>query len=888
MLPKHQQDAAGYLCRLAIAILSCFILTNPVIAAEARDNQKTLLAVFPSHFPPIFDTTKNNVPTGFGIEVMEEIAARAGLRISYLSIPNWQATSAALQTGKADLIPNMGITPERQQKFDFSLPIMRMSVSLYVRAELPEIRGLQDLADQNRTVATVKINVGEDILKSYTGLPQRSYDSISKAFSALRNGEADALIYPTSVMDELATKLDPENRIRKIGEPLAVIERAIAVRKGNRALLDRLNPVIAEFVNSPRYREIYERWYGAPPPFWNTTRVAYLIAGILSIILLAGFYVRFRVLDRANTRLRAANELNAAVLATAVEGILTLDEKGVVHSVNKAAEKIFGIKIAANSGVTIASLLTKTEATQLLAHLSNLNWSTVENSWRGTANSVWESMGMRPGGEIFPIRLGIAPTTVGAERLFVCTIHDMTEQRRAENQVEYLADHDPVTGFLNQHGITLVLGNLLELLRRQQKPLACLHVGLSRFAQINDTYGRQIGDAIMIQIGNFLSQRLRTINASDQESSLPIARLGGSRFLLLLPEYDLAKTWTLAESVLTGLSRLNIQAGQERLHVDAKSGIAIFPEHGTSAEELIAHVESTLLHAQQQPVGSISVYSHEMHHQETQAEQWLQRLHVALEQHDFVLHYQPVVEIASGRLSHYEGLIRMTQANGVLIPPGEFIPIAERTGLIARIDYVALDMALAQLSALDAQGSDIALAVNISAAHLGDDTLFRWLEQVFAEDTALPTRLVFEITETTAVHNIGRAKAFMEPLRALGCRFALDDFGVGFTSFTHLRSLPVDTVKIDGSFVRDLASNPENRALVKAMTEVAHSLGKVVIAEFVESAEILAILHTLGVDYAQGYHIGRPAPAPLKPWVAIAKPAQKTVTRYKRPSSKYH
>lgn len=888
MLPEYQHRTAGHVCHITMAILWCFILANPVAATTTRDNQQTLLAVFPAHFPPIFDATKNNVPTGFGIEVMEEIAARAGLHISYQSLPNWQATSAALQTGKADLIPNMGITPERQQEFDFSLPIMRMSVSLYVRAGLPEIRGLQDLADQNRVVATVKINVGEDLLKNYTGLSQISFGSINEALVALQNGEVDALVYPTPVVDELLRKLDPEHRIRQVGEPLTVIERAIAVRKGNRALLDRLNPVIAEFVNTPGYRDIYERWYGAAPPFWNTTRVVYLIAGILGITLLAGFYVRFRVLDRANAQLRAANELNAAVLATAVEGILTLDVQGVVRSANKAAEKIFGIKIDANSNITIASLLTNTEAAQLLPHLGNLHWSTVENSWRRPANNVWESMGVRPGGEIFPIRLGIALTIVGTERLFVCTIHDMTEQRRAENQVEYLADHDPVTGFLNQNGITLVLENLLGLLRRQQKPLACLHVGLSRFAQINDTYGRQTGDALMIQIGNFLSQRLREINTSDQESSLPIARLGGSRFLLVLPEYDLAQTRPLTESVLAGLSRLNIQAGHEQLHVDAKAGITIFPEHGTTAEELIAHAESTLLHAQEQPVGSISVYSHEMHHQETQAEQWLQRLHVALEQRDFVLHYQPVIGVASGQLSHYEGLIRMTQVNGGLILPGEFIPIAERTGLIARIDYLALEMAFSQLAALDAQGLNIALAVNISAAHLGDDALFRWLELVFAEDTALPARLVFEITETTAVHNIGRAKAFMEPLRALGCRFALDDFGVGFTSFTHLRSLPVDTVKIDGSFVRDLASNEENQSLVKAMTEVAHSLGKVVIAEFVESAEILAILHTLGVDYAQGYYIGRPAPAPLQPWVPMATPAQKTSKKYKRQSSKYH
>jgi EAL domain-containing protein (putative c-di-GMP-specific phosphodiesterase class I) len=191
-------------------------------------------------------------------------------------------------------------------------------------------------------------------------------------------------------------------------------------------------------------------------------------------------------------------------------------------------------------------------------------------------------------------------------------------------------------------------------------------------------------------------------------------------------------------------------------------------------------------------------------------------------------------------------------------------------------------------ASLDVQGLNVALAVNISAAHLGDNALFRRLERLFAEDAALPARLIFEITETTAVHNIGRAKAFMEPLRALGCRFALDDFGVGFTSFAHLRSLPVDTVKSDGSFVRDLATNKENQSLVKAMTEVAHSLGKAVIAEFVESAEILSVLHTLGVDYGQGYYIGIPAPAPLRPWVVTTALMRNSSTRHKRPSSKYH
>lgn len=887
MLPEHQNHAVDPAWRLASVLVTCFFLTLPS-AAETRNPQKLLVAGFPAHFPPIFDTTRNNVPAGFGIEVMEEIAARAGLDIRYRGLPDWQTVHTALENGEVDLVPNMGITPERQKKFDFSLPIMRMSVSLYVRAGLPEISSLRDLNEGNHSIAIVSTNISADLVEQYVGVQQRHYASASEALFAMQTGEVDALIYPAPVVDKLALKLELGDHIREVGKPLAVIERAIAVRKGNQALLDLLNPAIAEFVNSPKYHAAYERWYGVPPPFWNSARVAWLVAAILGMAILAGFYFRFRLLGRTNASLRAANEFNAAVLATAVEGILTLDRDGVVRSANNAAERIFGVSMGPDRRLAIESLLTGAEAEQLRVHLANLDSSAAGDSRGADVNDAWESVGMRPGGETFPLRLGIAPTVVGSERLFVCTMHDMTEQRRAENQVEYLADHDSVTGFLNQRGITLVMGNVLELLRHQQKTLACLHVGLSRFAQINDTYGRQTGNAVMIQIGNFLSQRLREINDSDQETFLPIARLGGSRFLLVLPEYDLSKARALAETMLTGLARLDIEAGHELLRVDAKTGIVVFPEHGTTAEELIAHAESALLNAQEQRVGLISVYSHEMHHQETQAEQWLQRLHVALERHDFVLHYQPVIEVASGRLSHYEGLIRMTQADGRLVPPSEFIPVAERTGLIARVDYMAMEMAFSQLAALDAQGLDMKLAVNLSAAHLGDDALFRWLERVFAEDTALPARLIFEITETTAVHNIARAKAFMDPLRALGCRFALDDFGVGFTSFTHLRSLPVDTVKIDGSFVRDLATNPENQSLVKAMTEVAHSLGKQVVAEFVESAEILEILRALGVDYAQGYHIGRPGPAPLMPWVAMTRPMQKTSTRPKRPSSKYH
>jgi EAL domain-containing protein (putative c-di-GMP-specific phosphodiesterase class I) len=192
--------------------------------------------------------------------------------------------------------------------------------------------------------------------------------------------------------------------------------------------------------------------------------------------------------------------------------------------------------------------------------------------------------------------------------------------------------------------------------------------------------------------------------------------------------------------------------------------------------------------------------------------------------------------------------------------PNDFIPAAERYGLIGRIDYRVLELAFSHLAAFEDSPEKISLAINLSAAHIGNDALARFLETLFETGAVSAKNIIFEITETTALQNLGKARAFMDPLKALGCRFALDDFGVGFTSFAQLRELPVDIVKIDGMFVRELPHKPQDQALVKSITDIAHSLEKQVVAEFVENAEILGLLDEYGVDYAQGYHIGKPAP----------------------------
>ena len=823
-----------------------------------------LVAVFPENFPPVFQVTGNNVPTGFGIEVMEELAARAKLHIVYRPTRTWAETLAAVREGRADLIPNLGVTPERQKDFDFSLPLMRLPVSVFVRAEARDIDSLDDLIQKGRTIASVKTNVAYDLLRGRTDVSLRSYDTLSEAFVGLQTGEVDALIYPDSTIDQFARQLGLSDRIRRVGPPLAVLDRAVAVRNGNAALLAALNREIETFVGTPRYRTIYERWYGAPPPFWTTARVLYLVAGLFGFMLAVGVYARLRLLARVNA-------FNSAVLDTAVEGILTLDVHGAVRSANRAAERIFRRDKGDLVGSAARTLLTEVEAERLHRRLRQLPHQSVR-----PLDNAMESVGLRPGGETFPIRLGVALTSVGGEQMFVCTVHDLTEQRRAEHEAEFLSDHDPVTGLLNQRGALLVLANLIALARRTRRPLTCLDLGLERFTQINDMYGRQVGDTLLVQVAEFLRQHVRgsdVVSHSDDSrdggggathgavaDDTLVARLGGSRFLLVLPDTDEAGARIVADKLLAGLVHLDLAVQDEPLHVGGRVGIVCHPAHGANAEELVSCAEIALRQAQEHPLDTVVAFNAELREQETRTHYWLQRLHAAIEERRLVLHFQPVLHIGNGTVHHYEALVRMQEPDGTLVLPGEFIPAAEASGLIARIDYRVLELAFSHLAGIEAADKDISLAVNISGAHFGDDTLFRWLARVFEEGGVTPGHMLFEITETAAVRNLLRAKAFMEPLKILGCRFALDDFGVGFTSFAHLRALPVDMVKIDGSFVRDLSTNPENRALVKAMTEVAHSLGKQVVAEYVESAEILAVLRELKVDYAQGFYIGRPGP----------------------------
>ena len=239
--------------------------------------------------------------------------------------------------------------------------------------------------------------------------------------------------------------------------------------------------------------------------------------------------------------------------------------------------------------------------------------------------------------------------------------------------------------------------------------------------------------------------------------------------------------------------------------------------------------------------------------------EWEQRIREALEKDLFVLHFQPIFWLDSRTVPHYEVLLRMLDGNGGLIPPGAFLEIAERFGLIRDIDKWVLEHAIQIQGDSCRKGQPVSLAINLSGKHLGNPHVLEWIKQAIKDSGADPSMLIFEITETAAVGNIHQASRFTEALHSLGCRIALDDFGIGFSSFHYLKHLPVDMVKLDGSFVRHVASSKFDRVFIRSMTDMARGLGITSVAEFVEEENVVDILKELNVDMGQGYHLARPA-----------------------------
>lgn len=452
--------------------------------------------------------------------------------------------------------------------------------------------------------------------------------------------------------------------------------------------------------------------------------------------------------------------------------------------------------------------------------------------------------------------VGISKIKDGGERnpYFVVHVQDVTDRKEAESQLLHLANYDPLTDLFNRRRFHEELERQLANANRYGNQVALLFIDLDQFKYINDSLGHMAGDRMLKSMARLLRSRLREGDA--------VARLGGDEFAVLLPHADSRQAEAVAQKLLDGL-RQHVEIIEGRaVGITGSMGIALYPEHGKTAEELLAYADMAMYRVKEIGRNNFTLYKPDesMWSQWESKLTWETRIREALANNGFMLYQQPIHHCASGRVTRYEALLRMKGPGGELISPGSFLPVAERFGMIHAVDRWVVTEAIRQIAQHQALRPDFCLEVNLSGKALTDSELLPLIKREIARTGINPACLVLEITETAACTDTVLGRQFVHTLQEIGCRFALDDFGSGFSSFSYLKELPVDYLKIDGSFIRNLVRDPVDQQLVRGMIQVARGLGRQTIAECVEDGETLALLQEMGIDYAQGYYIGHPQP----------------------------
>ncbi|MBJ6138985.1 EAL domain-containing protein [Marinobacter litoralis] len=429
---------------------------------------------------------------------------------------------------------------------------------------------------------------------------------------------------------------------------------------------------------------------------------------------------------------------------------------------------------------------------------------------------------------------------------------DLTQRKRDEEALEWMANNDPLTGIGNRRCFQHDLHNLLDT----QKSGAVIFIDVNRFKQINDLYGHSVGDTVLIQIANTLGASVR--------SSDSISRLAGDEFTVILPNIDASRLSQFLEKLSHNLAGHVILEDENRsVEYNVSIGAALLHEHGTNEQDLIVHADMAMYQAKKKGNGHWQIFDPDNNDLANlrRDHDLTSLLKLALKRNDlFQLNFQPIYAIDEAAVSHYEVLLRLTDTERQAVYPSDFIPAAERMGLIRLVDEWVLDNALEKLATDHRNGASYTFSINISAPTLQSADFPAVLAGLMKKHEVAPRFIVVELTETAYIENFQMVLSNLQKISEAGVLVALDDFGVGFSSFSYLKKLPLSYVKLDGSYIIDLEKNPDNQVFVESLTNMVNAFGMKTIAEFVEDASTLKKLHELGVAYAQGYYIGKPLP----------------------------
>jgi diguanylate cyclase (GGDEF)-like protein/PAS domain S-box-containing protein len=547
------------------------------------------------------------------------------------------------------------------------------------------------------------------------------------------------------------------------------------------------------------------------------------------------------VVAAAQARFQAAFEHAPIGMA-----LVTLDDVAIAQA-NAALSQMFGYEDLA--GQPVRTLLHPDDRAGAQRELEAL---------RAGASSIiaGEYRYVHKEGHVVHAEVRATPILEGGSEYLIVQFVDVSDRKRFEGQLRRLADTDALTGLHNRRRFGDELEWIVGYTQRYGHPAALLAIDVDHFQYVNDSYGHGTGDELLGTVTALLRSRLRETDV--------IGRLGGDEFGVILPQTALEDAESIGQALIEAArEQVYVTRDGRKVRATLSLGIrAIEPEAELTPAEQLAEAEIARNDAKERGRDRYAVSGRNIRGSaRAHALTWVERLREALENDGFVLYEQPILDLAAGRVDRSELLIRLLDADGEIVLPGQFLGAAERYGLIKAIDRWVIGRAIRLLADRHAAGHErLGLDVNLSGESITDPTVMDFIAAEVRNAPIDPTCLIFEVTETAAIANVERARSLSRGLADLGCQFALDDFGSGFGSFYYLKHLPFDVVKIDGDFIKDLPATRSDQLTVQAIVQIAKGLGKTTTAEFVSDDATVELLRAFGVDYAQGFHVGRPEP----------------------------
>jgi len=563
----------------------------------------------------------------------------------------------------------------------------------------------------------------------------------------------------------------------------------------------------------------------------------------------------------ARRQLNEVDEMRRVIVHNAPYAIFVLNRTGVIQTVNPAGEALLGYRAHELVGKSTTERFFEPEEVKERARMLALRLNRPVREMQVLAQLAIDSPGLpsewtlvRADGRHLAAEITVTVLHDDQDRMsgYLAMASDVTLRREAESQLQHVALHDALTGLPNRNMVQEQLKASIAIAAREGHCVGLMFLDLDRFKKINDTLGHHIGDSMLIEVARRLRTAMRTTDI--------VARLGGDEFVILLPRVSHAQDGERVAHKVLDLFIDPLRVGPHELRVTPSIGLAMSPEHGTDAITLMRHADLAMYQAKNNGRNRFQTYADDMESPSVESLRMENELYHAIEREELVLHYQPQFDCSSGRITGVEALVRW-EHGGKLVPPGDFIPMAEETGLIIPVGEWVLRRACETAQAWrERTGWPLRMAVNLSAVQLERVDIVALVTRVLAE-TGLPaTALELEITESVVVRESLRAAALLRQLRTLGVSVVIDDFGVGYSSFSYLRELPVDRLKMDRSFLTNVPQSVGDSRLAAALIAMAHRLEVGITAEGVETEEQYAFLRAHGCDEAQGYQLGRPMP----------------------------